>query len=113
MHTFGSAPPISTTGYWPGQDVTRGIALNGDGSGYVVDDWGGLHPVNGAKNVAAGGYWPGQDVVRGVALIGGSQSPAGWTLDSWGGIHPFGSAPFVDTTVWGPQYMFRGLSVVP
>jgi hypothetical protein len=113
LHPFGSAPPIATTGYWPGQDVVRGVALNADGTGYVVDDWGGLHPVNGAKPIAVSGYWPGQDVVRGVAVVGSSQGPRGWTLDSWGGIHPFGSAPALDSTLWGPGFVFRGLSLTP
>jgi hypothetical protein len=113
LHPFGSAPPIATTGYWPGQDVVRGVALNPDGTGYVVDDWGGLHPVNGAKPVSVSGYWPGQDVVRGIAVAGLGQAPRGWTLDSWGGIHPFGSAPPLDATIWGPGFLFRGLSLTP
>ncbi len=93
LHPFGDATNVSSAGYWPGQDVTRGVAENAANQGYFVDDWGGLHRFssNGAALPAAilasGGYWPGQDVARGVALFG--DGSGGVVLDDWGGVHPF------------------------
>jgi hypothetical protein len=99
MHPFsddpgGVEPPYpQITGYWPGQDLTEGIALiPGTDAGYVVDAYGGLHPFNGAPYYSVSGYYPGQDIIRGVTLIPGGSG--GYTLDAYGGLHPFGSAPY-------------------
>ena len=57
---------------------------------------------------------PNRDFYRiDVELTVPRYSAKGWTLDSWGGLHPFGSAPALDSTLWGPQYQFRGLSLTP
>jgi hypothetical protein len=39
-------------------------------SGYVLDGWGGLHPLGGAPTVSASSYVPGWDIARGVGLVG-------------------------------------------
>lgn len=44
VHAFGKAQLLTkSTGYWPGQDIARGIAVDGNGNGVVVDLWGGMH----------------------------------------------------------------------
>ena len=89
---------VSVSGTFSGWDIVRGFAMNTDGSnsGYVLDGFGGLHPVGGAAPASAG-YWVGWDIARGVVLLPSSTkaAPAGYVLDGWGGVHPFGSAPSV------------------
>jgi hypothetical protein len=99
MHPFsddpgGVEPPYpQITGYWPGQDLTAGIALiPGTDEGYVVDAYGGLHPFNGAPYYNVSAYYPGFDIVRGVTLLPGGGG--GYTVDAYGGLHPFGAAPY-------------------
>jgi hypothetical protein len=116
VHPFGTAPAVSTTGYWPGWDIVRGFAMNADGSGYVLDAYGGLHPVNGAKDGVTGGYWPGWDITRGIVMLPTStkNAPAGYVLDAWGGVHPFGSAPAVTITGYWPGWtIVRGIAIDP
>ncbi|MCU1449065.1 MAG: repeat-containing protein [Acidimicrobiales bacterium] len=114
LQPFGGAPPLSVTGYWPGRDVARGVALGGDGSwGYVVDLFGGLHELGGAPHITNGPYWPGQDPVRGIALSPGTTkaNPGGYVLDDWGGLHPFGSArPISVSGYWPGQDVTRGVA---
>ena len=99
MHPFsddpgGVEPPYpQITGYWPGQELTAGIALiPGSDEGYVVDAYGGLHPFNGAPWYPVSAYYPGFNIIRGVTLLPGGGG--GYTLDAYGGLHPFGSAPY-------------------
>jgi hypothetical protein len=67
------------------------------GGGYVLDGYGGLHPVaiaGSAAPAASGPSWPGSDIARGIAL--GAAKTGGYVLDGYGGIHPFsvaGNAP--------------------
>lgn len=117
LHPFGGAPSLVGLGYWPGQDVTRGLALSADGTwGYVVDRFGGIHQVGRAPRITNGPYWPGQDVVRGIVLDPASTvgSPGGWVLDRSGAMHPFGSArPIAVTGYWAGQDVVRGVAVGP
>ena len=83
FHPFWSsgaaAPaPIAVYGYWPGQDIARGMwflpsATTSTAGGYTLDGFGGIHPfVVGGQPLPAGigqyGYWPGRDVA--LALWG-------------------------------------------
>jgi hypothetical protein len=100
------------------------VAVLPDGSGgYVLDDWGGLHPFalpGGHQPPAATGgpYWPGQDVTRGVALL--PSGTGGYVLDDWGGLHPFaiGANPLPppfqgDAPYWPGRDVTRGISIEP
>jgi hypothetical protein len=70
-------PPTPTNGpYWAGHDVVRGVAADVEGNGgYVLDDWGGIHPFSipgttGQVPTPSGGpYWAGQDVTRGISVV--------------------------------------------
>ena len=69
VHRFGGAPAVTGSGYWPGQQMVRGIATDPVASGgYVLDAYGGMWPFGGAPKRYAGGYWPGKDIARGIAL---------------------------------------------
>ncbi len=98
-----SSPPLSTTAYWPGWDIARGVALNSSGEGgYVLDAYGALHPFGDAPAVGSGVYWPGWDIARGVVLR--SDGVSGYVLDAWGGVHAFGGAPQVQVTGYWPGW---------
>jgi glucose/arabinose dehydrogenase len=77
-------------------DVTIGSASTytanyGVGAtGYLLDGYGGLHPVSGSPAATGGPYWNGFDIARAVAL--GPNGRAGYVLDGFGGLHPFNGA---------------------
>jgi hypothetical protein len=116
LWAFGGAPKLNPSGYWGGQDVVRGMAMNKDGrGGYVVDRSGGLWPFGNAKKVP-GPYWPGEDIARGVALTRDSTTnrPRGYVVDRSGGIHPFGGAPrFAGSGYWPGRDVVRGIATDP
>jgi hypothetical protein len=111
VHPFGGAPAVAVSAYWPGWDIARGVAVNGDGhSGWTLDGWGGLHPFGGAPAVAVSAYWPGWDIAR--SLVTRPDGHSGWTLDGWGGLHPFGGAPAVAVSAYWPGWdIARGVTL--
>jgi spore germination protein YaaH len=55
--------------YWPRWDIARSIWLLPSSTlaapqGYVLDGYGGVHPIGGAPTILSGPYWHGQDVAR-------------------------------------------------
>ena len=88
--------------------------------GFIVDDWGGLHPYGTGSFwppaiFEAGPYWPGQDVVRGIASLA---TGGGYVVDDWGGIHTFTAySGVVDIVHGGPywpgQDVVRGIALLP
>jgi hypothetical protein len=117
-------PPKSVGGpYWPGWDITRGIASRPDGTGgYVLDAYGGVHPFRTGANanpapIVNGPYWPGWNITRGIALL--PDGNRGYILDAYGGIHPFttpGHAlpPALNHTPYWPGWdIARGIGVLP
>ncbi|MBV9101795.1 MAG: CHAP domain-containing protein [Candidatus Dormibacteraeota bacterium] len=101
VHGFGSAPPVTITGYWANWDIARGLALRPDQqSGYTLDGYGALHSFGGAPALQTGVYW-GWDIARGLVLR--RDGVSGYVLDGWGGIHAFGGAP----PVQGTGYWYR------
>jgi hypothetical protein len=115
MHPFsddpgGVEPPYpQITGYWPGRELTAGIALiPGTDEGYVVDAYGGLHPFNGAPYYGVSAYYPGFNIIRGLTLLPGGGG--GYTVDAYGGLHPFGSAPYEPVSGYYPGWdIIRGV----
>ena len=65
-----------------GQQATDGVA------GYVLDGWGGLHPVGSMPKARGFRYTAGQDVALRVVI---RPDGAGYVLDRFGGLHPFGT----------------------
>lgn len=101
VEPLGTAPPVTTTAYWPSSDMARGLVLRPDcESGYVLDSWGGLHPFYSADVDPAQitsphltGYWPHADMARSVDYVGQINGvDSGYVLDSRGGVHPWGDA---------------------
>jgi hypothetical protein len=117
IHPFGFAPgPSSLSGYWPGRDIARGIALlpGHNASGYVLDLYGGISPFGGAPpiSVAPSSYYPGRDLARGIALL--PSGTGGYVLDAYGGLHPFGTAPPLSVSAYWPGWdIARGIALLP
>ncbi|MEP6624205.1 MAG: VCBS repeat-containing protein, partial [Acidimicrobiia bacterium] len=118
LHPFGGTRPLATTGYWPGWDITRGVALDASGQGGVVlDGFGGLHSFGAAhlpRRLPP--YWSGWDIARGITLTADSTlaNPKGYVLDAFGGVHPFGGAPNVAITGYWPGWdIVRGIAKDP
>jgi hypothetical protein len=112
IHPYGGAPSVTGPGYWPGQNIVRGITRRSDlKSGYKVDRSGGIFPYGGAPNVSGTGYWANQDIVRGISLDPSDPNgSSGYVVDRSGGIFPFGGAPAVKATgYWGGQDIVRGI----
>lgn len=95
---FGGAP-AATGAPSLSNNAGRGVALGGPTgrAGYVLDGFGGLHPVNGAAPTSPGDSFP-FDIARDLVLRADGQS--GYVLDGWGGIHPFGGAPQAAPSFW-------------
>jgi hypothetical protein len=86
--------------------------------GFILDDWGGIHPFSTGSLAppaitAPGPYWPGQDVVRGIA----SMPVGGYVVDDWGGIHPYATGgsvgPIHGGPYWPGQDVVRGIALLP
>ncbi|MHB8573057.1 MAG: glycosyl hydrolase [Candidatus Dormibacteria bacterium] len=117
VHPVNGAPELQVSGYWPGWDFARALALfQGGGGGYVLDAYGGLHPVGDAPYAAPSDRWPDFDIARSVALLPDSTSgqPAGYVLDGYGGLHPFGGAlPVTAPHYWPGWDIARELVLAP
>ncbi len=102
LYPAGSAA-MPTTALWS-WNIVRGIAvMPGGQGGFVLDGYGGVHPIGNAPAPAGvTTSWPGFDIARGIALAPNGTS--GYILDGWGGVHPFGGAPSVEVTGYWPGW---------
>ncbi len=70
---------------------------------YVLDGWGGVHPVGGAPALRTTAYWPTRDIAFSLALF--PDATGGYVMDGWGELHPVGSAPSLDSGVYWPHWV--------
>jgi hypothetical protein len=68
-------------------------------TGWVLDGWGGVHPMGSAPQVFSNAYWPGWDIANDLATARGL--PGGYVLDGFGGLHPLAGTPPLAT---GPYW---------
>jgi hypothetical protein len=102
LHPFDGAPTVAGSGWWPTQDLARGVVFDDDGpGGWVLDAHGGLHPFGGAPAVVGSLWRPGEDVARGI--VAADDGPGGWVVDLHGNLFAFGGAPQVTATVTWPD----------
>jgi hypothetical protein len=76
LHSFAPAgqpqpPPFQGAPYWGGWDIARGVwllpsATLAQPSGYLLDGYGGLHPLGSAPAILVAPYWHNNDVARNV-----------------------------------------------
>src|SRR5947199_5944673 len=66
---------------------------------YVLDGWGGIHPVGASPALASTASWPTKDIAYSLALF--PDGTGGYVMDGWGGLHPVGGAPTMDSACTG------------
>jgi hypothetical protein len=70
---------------------------------YVLDGWGGVHPVGSSPALATTASWPNKDIAFSLALF--PDGAGGYVMDGWGRLHPLGAAPPVDSGVYWPHWI--------
>ena len=70
---------------------------------YVLDGWGGVHPVGESPALASTASWPTKDIAFSLALF--PDGTGGYVMDGWGKLHPVGAAPEVDSGVYWPHWI--------
>ena len=70
---------------------------------YVLDGWGGLHPVGSAPALSTTALWPNKDIAFSLALF--PDATGGYVMDGWGQLHAVGSAPGADSNVYWPHWI--------
>src|SRR4051794_3828739 len=55
---------------------------------YVLDGWGGVHPVGASPTLSTTAAWPNKDIAFSLALF--PDGSGGYVLDGWGRLHPVG-----------------------
>lgn len=99
----GGIPP--RTGYGPGGALLTRVKPPVDNAGhlYVLDGWGGVHPVGTSPALTTADSWPDKDIAFSLALF--ADGSGGYVLDGWGKLHPVGSAHSVDSGVYWPHWI--------
>ncbi len=70
---------------------------------YVLDGWGGVHPVGAAPALTTSASWPTKDIAFSLALF--PDGTGGYVMDGWGKLHQVGTAPAVDSHVYWPNWI--------
>ncbi len=70
---------------------------------YVLDGWGGVHPVGAAPALATTSSWPTRDIAFSLALF--PNGSGGYVMDGWGKLHPVGDAPPLESGVYWPHWI--------
>jgi len=70
---------------------------------YVLDGWGGVHPLGKAPTLSTSAAWPTRDIAFSLALF--PDGTGGYVMDGWGQLHPVGSAPSLDSHVYWPRWI--------
>ena len=70
---------------------------------YVLDGWGGVHPVGASPALATTASWPTRDIAFSLALF--PDGRGGYVMDGWGKLHAVGAAPAVDSGVYWPHWI--------
>jgi peptidase C39-like protein len=70
---------------------------------YVLDGWGGVHPLGNSPALSTSAAWPTKDIAFSLALF--PDGTGGYVMDGWGQLHPVGSAPSLDSHVYWPNWI--------
>lgn len=85
-------------------DRTAGAALlDNQHHLYVLDGWGGVHPVGSSPALSTTAAWPTRDIAFSLSLF--PDGTGGYVMDGWGKLHPVGDAPQVDSGVYWPGWV--------
>src|SRR3989442_10428248 len=77
--------------------------LDNAGHVYVLDGFGGLHPVGSSPVLSTSASWPNKDIAFSLALF--PDGTGGYVMDGWGRLHPLGVAPAIDSGVYWPHWI--------
>lgn len=93
-------------------DLARGIAMQSDTRGYVVDAYGRIYSVGSASRATPSRTWVGKDYARGIILR--KDNRGGYVLDKYGRLFPFkvGSYPYPRSIQASTLSSGRAVSVV-
>lgn len=80
-----------------------GPSLDNENHLYVLDGWGGLHPVGASPRLSTTASWPNRDIAFSLALF--PDGSGGYVLDGWGKLHPVGTATPMDSGVYWPNWI--------
>ena len=79
---------------------------------YVLDGWGGVHPIGLAPQLATTASWPHRDIAQSLALF--PDGTGGYVMDGNGGIHAVGSAPQIQPGAYWDGWNFaRAIVMAP
>ena len=79
---------------------------------YVLDGWGGVHPVGAAPQLATTASWPQRDEAQSLALF--PDGSGGYVMDANGGIHAVGAAPQIESgAYWDGLNFARAIAMAP
>jgi hypothetical protein len=107
-----SASRPSLAGATRGDLTSKKPSLDNQNHLYVLDGWGGVHPVGDSPALSTSAAWPDRDIAFGLALF--PDGTGGYVMDGWGGIHPVGSAPTISSNVyWQNWAIARAIVMAP
>lgn len=79
---------------------------------YVLDGWGGVHPLGSAPNLTTNASWPHRDEAQSLALF--PDGSGGYVMDANGGIHAVGAAPKIESSAyWVGLNFARAIVMAP
>ena len=79
---------------------------------YVLDGWGGVHPVGASPPLTTTASWPHKDIAQSLALF--PDGTGGYVMDAWGRLHPVGIAPEItDGPAWPDWNIAREVVLAP
>ncbi|TMG40844.1 MAG: hypothetical protein E6H90_16055, partial [Chloroflexi bacterium] len=90
-------------GWTEGVAARTGPPVDNQGHLYVLDGWGGVHPVGASPALATTAAWPSKDIAYSLALF--PDGTGGYVMDGWGRLHPVGRAPAMDSGVYWPHWI--------
>src|SRR5438105_4804883 len=96
----------------PAASVQAALAIDNRGHLYVLDGWGGVHPVGSAPQLATTASWPHRDEAQSLALF--PDGTGGYVMDANGGIHAVGAAPRIASgAYWDGLNFARAIVMAP
>src|SRR5438067_539682 len=99
----GAAVAAGAFGWTEGVAARTGPSVDNQGHLYVLDGWGGVHPVGASPALATTAAWPSKDIAYSLALF--PDGTGGYVMDGWGRLHPVGRAPAMDSGVYWPHWI--------
>ena len=103
---------IGAPGSNPAASIQAARAIDNRGHLYVLDGWGGVHPVGAAPQLATTASWPHRDEAQSLALF--PDGTGGYVMDANGGIHAVGAAPRIASgAYWDGLNFARAIVMAP